>query len=166
LRSHINNSSSCLTGISKHSPGYPNIQILTGISKPYKQLELVSHRDIQTLTGISKHSNSKTLALVFSYIVFSCLDIPVKHSLSLFIYYVQNPHEKQFKTSLEVQIYHKLQQIMHSHSLREICPVSVFSCLLINRNTDVLWCSGLDPPRASESNSAEALGTRLGGTKN
>ena len=30
----------------------------------------------------------KTLALVFSYIVFSCLDIPVKHSLSLFIYYI------------------------------------------------------------------------------
>jgi hypothetical protein len=28
-------------------------------------------------------------ALVFSYIVFSCLDIPVKHSLSLFIYYIK-----------------------------------------------------------------------------
>jgi hypothetical protein len=48
--SHINNSSSCLTGISKHS---------------------------------------KTMYVVFSYIVFECLDIPVKHSLSLFIYYMK-----------------------------------------------------------------------------
>jgi hypothetical protein len=54
--------------------------------KPYKQLELVSHRDIQTLeNNVWKHSR---FALVFSYIVFSCLDIPVKHSLSLFIYYI------------------------------------------------------------------------------
>jgi hypothetical protein len=51
----------------------------------YKQLELVSHRDIQTLEkNVWKHSR---FALLFSYIVFSCLDIPVKHSLSFFIYY-------------------------------------------------------------------------------
>jgi hypothetical protein len=56
VRSHINNSSLCLTGISKHSKTmYENM-----------------------------HSR---FTLVFSYIVFSCLDIPVKHSLSLFIYY-------------------------------------------------------------------------------
>jgi hypothetical protein len=58
--------------------------------KPYKQLELMSHRDIQTLeNNVWKHSR---FALVFSYIVFSCLDIPVKHSLSLFIYYIITPH--------------------------------------------------------------------------
>jgi hypothetical protein len=37
---------------------------------------------------------------VFSYIVFSCLDIPVKHSLSLFIYYFKNSliiHEENTK---------------------------------------------------------------------
>jgi hypothetical protein len=39
----------------------------------HKQLELVSHRDIQALKN---------------NVVFSCLDIPVKHSLLLFIYYV------------------------------------------------------------------------------
>jgi hypothetical protein len=56
------------------------------IWEAYKQLELVSHRDIRTLeNNVWKHSR---FALVFSYIVFSCLDIPVKHSLSLFIYYV------------------------------------------------------------------------------
>ena len=54
---YINNSSSCLTGISKHS---------------------------KTMYKL-KHSR---FALVFSYIVFECLDIPVKHSLSLFIYYI------------------------------------------------------------------------------
>jgi hypothetical protein len=49
--------------------------------------ELVSHRDIQTLeNNVWKHSR---FALVFSYIVFSCLDIQVKHSLSLFIYYMR-----------------------------------------------------------------------------
>ena len=59
LRSHINNSSSCLTGISKHSKTmYENIRA-------------------------SRSTD------VFSYIVFSCLDIPVKHSLSLFIYYIK-----------------------------------------------------------------------------
>jgi hypothetical protein len=46
-----------------------------------------SHRDIQTLeNNVWKHSR---FALVFSYTVFSCLDISVKHSLSLFIYYVK-----------------------------------------------------------------------------
>jgi hypothetical protein len=56
----------------------------------YKQLELVSHRDIQTLeNNVWKHS---CFTLVFSYIVFSCLDIPVKHSLSLFIYYFIKNH--------------------------------------------------------------------------
>jgi hypothetical protein len=34
----------------------------------------------------------------------------------------QKPREKQFKTSLQVQIYYKLQQIMHSHSLRKNMP--------------------------------------------
>jgi hypothetical protein len=59
---------------------------LNSFEKPYKQLELVSHRDTQTLeNNVWKHSR---FALVFSYIVFSCLDIPVKHSLSLFIYYL------------------------------------------------------------------------------
>jgi hypothetical protein len=48
LRSHINNSSSCLTRISKQ-----------------------------------KHK------MIHWHIVFSCLDIPVKHSLSLFIYYIK-----------------------------------------------------------------------------
>jgi hypothetical protein len=37
------------------------------------------------------------LSLVFSYIVFSCLDIPVKHSLSLFIYYLKSP-ARNFQT--------------------------------------------------------------------
>jgi hypothetical protein len=61
---------------------------LDSFEKPYKQLELVSHRDIQTLeNNVWKHSR---FTLVFSYIVFSCLDILVKHSLSLFIYYITN----------------------------------------------------------------------------
>jgi hypothetical protein len=61
------------------------LYVLIWFEKPYKQLELVSHRDIQTLeNNVWKHSR---FALEFSYIVFSCLDIPVKHSLSLFIYY-------------------------------------------------------------------------------
>jgi hypothetical protein len=56
----------------------------------YEQRERVFHRDIQTLeNNVWKHSR---FALVFSYIVFSCLDIPVKHSLSLFIYYLQSRH--------------------------------------------------------------------------
>ena len=60
---------------------------LDSFEKPYKQLELLFHRDT------SKHSKTmdKTLALrarVFT-IVFSCLDSPVKHSLSLFIYYMK-----------------------------------------------------------------------------
>jgi hypothetical protein len=59
---------------------------LDSFEKPYKQLELVFHRDIQTLeNNVWKHSR---FALVVSYIVFSCLDISVKHSLSLFIYRV------------------------------------------------------------------------------
>jgi hypothetical protein len=45
----------------------------------------MSHPDIQTLkNNVWKHSR---FALVFSYIVFS-IYIPVKHSLSLFIYYM------------------------------------------------------------------------------
>ena len=38
----------------------------------------------------------------------------------------QKPREKQFKTSLQVQIYYKLQQIMHSHSLRKNKPSQRF----------------------------------------
>ena len=47
-----------------------------------------------TGTGISKHSktinkNTHTMqVLVFSYIVFSCLDTPVKHSLFFIYYYI------------------------------------------------------------------------------
>jgi hypothetical protein len=58
---------------------------LDSFEKPYKQLELVSHRDIQTLENIYNVWKHSRFALVFSYIVFSCLDIPVKHSLSLYI---------------------------------------------------------------------------------
>ena len=61
---------------------------LDSFENPYKQLELVFHWEI------SKHSktmdkNTRVLrrARVFT-IIFSCLDIPVKHSLSLFIYYL------------------------------------------------------------------------------
>jgi hypothetical protein len=59
---------------------------LDSFEKPYKQLELVSHREIQTRENnvwLWKHSR---FALVFSNIVFSCLDIPVKHSLSLYMH--------------------------------------------------------------------------------
>ena len=38
----------------------------------------------------------------------------------------KKPREKQFKTSLQVQIYYKLQQIMHSHSLRKNMPSQRF----------------------------------------
>ena len=66
LRSHINNSSSCLTGISKHS---------------------------KTMYENTRASRS-------SYIVFSCLNIPVKRSILLFIYYFKNSliiHEENTK---------------------------------------------------------------------
>ena len=49
---------------------------LDSFEKPYKQLELVLHRDIQTL---------ETMDNGFS-IIFWCLDISVKHELELFIY--------------------------------------------------------------------------------
>ena len=54
---------------------------LDSFEKPYEQLELVSHshRDIQTLENNEQKSFT---------IIFSCLDISVKHSLSLFIYYI------------------------------------------------------------------------------
>jgi hypothetical protein len=45
----------------------------------YEQRERVFHRDIQTL----ENNVWKTM---FSYIVFECLDIPVRHELELFIW--------------------------------------------------------------------------------
>jgi hypothetical protein len=45
------------------------------------------------LSNVWKRSR---FAFVFSYIVFSCLDIPVKHSLSLFIYYIMNTHTQDY----------------------------------------------------------------------
>jgi hypothetical protein len=50
----------------------------------YEQRERVFHRDIQTLeNNVWKHERE---ARVFSYIVFECLDISVRHELELFIW--------------------------------------------------------------------------------
>jgi hypothetical protein len=50
----------------------------------YEQRERVFHRDIQTReNNVWKHEHE---ARVFSYIVFECLDIPVRHELELFIW--------------------------------------------------------------------------------
>jgi hypothetical protein len=50
----------------------------------YEQRERVFHRDIQTReNNVWKHERE---AWVFSYIAFSCLDIPVRHELELFIW--------------------------------------------------------------------------------
>ena len=50
----------------------------------YEQRERVFHRDIQTRENyVWKHERE---ARVFSYIVFECLDIPVRHELELFIW--------------------------------------------------------------------------------
>ena len=69
----------------------------------------------------------------------------------------------KFKTSLKVQNYHKLQQIMHSHSFVKICPVSVFSwtyCLLPLLDTNVgVWFGFSQGIRRVIS--ADPLGTRL-----
>ena len=50
----------------------------------YEQRERVFHRDIQTReNNVWKHERE---ARVFSYIVFECLDIPVRYELELFIW--------------------------------------------------------------------------------
>jgi hypothetical protein len=50
----------------------------------YEQRERVFHRDIQTReNNVWKQERE---ARVFSYIVFECLDIPVRHELELFIW--------------------------------------------------------------------------------
>ena len=80
---------------------------LDSFEKPYKQLELMSHRDIQTLeNNVWKHSR---FALVFSCIVFSCLDIPVKHSLPLFIYYIMVGYFKNYPKFSTVALYYAMQ---------------------------------------------------------
>ena len=64
------------------------VQIYLCQWKPYKQLELAFHRD----TPNTRKQWTKTLALrarVFT-IIFSCVYIPVKHSLSLFTYYIKH----------------------------------------------------------------------------
>ena len=49
----------------------------------YEQQERVFHRDIQTQeNNVWKHERE---ARVFSFIVFECLDVPVRHKLELFI---------------------------------------------------------------------------------
>jgi hypothetical protein len=50
----------------------------------YEQRERVFHRGIQTReNNVWKHERE---ARVFSYIVYECLDIPVRHELELFIW--------------------------------------------------------------------------------
>ena len=49
------------------------------------------NNESECFTGISKHEktmyeNTSGEARVFSYIVFECLDIPVRHELELFIW--------------------------------------------------------------------------------
>jgi hypothetical protein len=83
----------------------------------YKQLELMSHRDIPTLeNNVWKHSR---FALVFSCIVFSCLDIPVKHSLSLFIYYIMVGYFKNYPKLSTVALYYAM---LSSPSRRREAP--------------------------------------------
>jgi hypothetical protein len=73
-----------------HQPKYQRVFIFNGFRLIYEQRERVFHRerlfhkDIQTQeNNVWKH---KRVARVFSYIVFSCLDILVRHELELFIW--------------------------------------------------------------------------------
>jgi hypothetical protein len=56
----------------------------TSLDVIYEQRERVFHRDIQTReNNVRKHERE---ARVFSFIVFECLDVPVRHELELFIW--------------------------------------------------------------------------------
>jgi hypothetical protein len=69
----------CTSGIINISP---NTSVIFQVI--YEQRERVFHRDIQTQENkVWKHERE---ARVLSYIVFECLDIPVRHELELFIW--------------------------------------------------------------------------------
>ena len=60
-----------------------NVANVTIMYVIYEQRERVFHRDIQTQeNNVWKHERE---ARVFSFIVFECLDVPVRHELELFI---------------------------------------------------------------------------------